>query len=688
MHPYRHPVIGYPDIYNRITRDDVVAYYKRMYVPNNIVFVVVGDLKATEVEAKLRELTKDFKMNAVEPAFVPAEPAQLSTRERHEEMSVELSRVNLAWHIPAVTDPDVYPLDVLAIVLGQGKSSRLYRELRQKRGLVHSIEASSYTPAHPGLFSVEAMTDADKRNAAIAAIRDEIRALGESPVSDAELQKAIKISISNYLDRLKTMEGQASDIAHNEILVGDPNFSATYLDNLRRVSVKDVQRVARRYLADNNLTITTLDPTGTEATAAATRAVSAGIEIQKIDLPNGLRLLVREDPKLPMVDVRAVLKGGVIAETDANNGLTKLTARTLLKGTTTRTADQIADTIESVGGDISYFAGNNSFGVSAHALSEDFDLALDLLADVLQHPTFPEDMVKRERDVQLAEIKAEQDHILRAGQQLLREAMYTHNPYRLNVLGKPETVAKLTRADLADFHRRYVVPNNIVLTVFGNVKAGQVLKAVEAKFGAMKPVKPEFPKAGPERLSADVRKEETKPKEQAVLLLGFSGSDIFSDDRYPLELLDEAYSGQGSRLFLRIRDQLGLAYYVGAYELLGLEPGYFALYVGTTPENVGTCEKEFLAELEKLKAEGLSEEELTRAKNSLLGQRKVRMQDNSELSLMVALDELYGLGYDFFKKQEERYRAVTMDDIKRIATKYFANKPHAVVVVKPASKEL
>jgi zinc protease len=686
-HPYRHPVIGYPDIYNRITRDDVVTYYKHMYVPNNIVFVIVGDVKAADVEAKLRELTKDFKMNAIEPAFVPAEPSQLSTRERHEDMPVELSRVNLAWHIPAVTDPDVYPLDVLAIILGQGKSSRLYRELRQKRGLVHSIEASSYTPAYPGLFSVEAMTDADKRDSAIAATREELRVLIDGSITDAELQKAIKCSVSSHLDRLKTMEGQASDLAHNEILVGDPNFSETYLANLRKVTVKDVQRVARQYLTDGNLTITTLDPTGTKATAAPTPGVATGIEIQKIDLPNGLRILVREDPKLPLVDVRAVLKGGVIAETDANNGITKLAARTLLKGTATRSAEQIADSIESVGGDISVFAGNNSFGVSAHVLSEDFDLALDVLADVLQHPTFPDDMLKRERDVQLAEIKAEQDHILRAGQQLLREAMYSRHPYRLNILGKPESVSKLTRADLADFQRRYVVPNNIVLTVFGNVKAEQVRKAIEAKFGAMKPVKLEFPKAGPEHLSKSVRKEEIKPKEQAVVLLGFSGADMFSEDRYPLELLDEAYSGQGSRLFLRIRDQLGLAYYVGAYELLGLEPGYFVLYVGTTPQNVQTCEKEFFAELEKLKAEGLTDEQLTRAKNSLIGQRKVRMQDNSELSLMVALDELYGLGYDFFKKQDDRYRAVTMDDIKRISNKYFADKPHAVVVVKPATKE-
>ena len=686
-HPYRLPVIGYPDVYNRVTRDDVVAYYKQHYVPNNIVFVVVGDVNATEVEQKLRELTKDFKMGAIDPAFVPPEPPQLAMRARDEEMPMQLSQIDLAWHIPSITSPDVYPLDVLGIVLGQGKSSRLFVDLRQKRGLVHSIEASSYTPGYPGIFVIEASTDPDKREAAVAAIREQVKALAESPVSDAELQKAIKISTSNFLDRLKTMQGQASDIAQNEFLVHDPDFSKVYLENLQKVTRTDLQRVIQKYFTDNNLTITSLNPTGTLARAKAVTTAKAQIEIKKFDFPNGLRLLVREDPKLPVVDLRAVLKGGVIAETEADNGITKLAARMLLKGTKSHTAEQIAEAMESAGGDISYFAGNNSFGVSAQSLSEDFDHTLDLLADVLQDPTFPDEMLTRERAVQVSEFKTEQDQIVRLGQQLLREALYQRHPYRLNMLGKPDTLAKLTRADLVNFQRRFIVPNNIVLTVFGNVKADEVRQKVEAKFGGMKSVKLEFPRTGPEILKADVNKVENVPKEQAVLLIGYSGTDMFNKDRYALELLDEAYSGQGSRLFLRVRDELGLCYYIGAYELVGLDPGYFVFYVGTTPQNVATCEKEIFAELDKLKTNGLSDEELTRAKNSLIGQRRVQMQDNAQLSMLVGLDELYGLGYDFFKTADDKYRAVTADDIKRVAKTYFDGKPHAVVVVEPSKEK-
>ena len=686
-HPYRFPVIGYPDIYNRLTRDDVVAYYKEHYVPNNLVFVVVGDVDTAKVEQELRELTKDAKMGAVAPAFVPPEPPQLSRRARHEEMPTQLSQIHLAWHIPAVTHPDVYPLDILAIVLGQGTSSRLYRELRQKRGLVHGIDAGSYTPGYPGIFVVEASADPDKRDAAIAAIREQVKQLASQPVTEEELHKAIKISTSNFLGELKTMQGQASDIARNEFLVGDPNFSTVYLENLRKVTRDDLQRVIQTYFTDNNLTITSLNPPGSLATPPATAVLTNEIAVKKFEFPNGLRLLVREDPKLPLVDFHAVLKGGVIAETAGNNGLTKLTARLLLKGTKTRSADQIADTMESVGGAISHFSGNNSFGVTAQSLSEDFDRTLDLLADVLQNPTFPEDLLARERAVQLAEFKAEQDQILRKGQQALRESLFSRHPYRLNPLGNSDSLAKLTRADLADFQRRFIVPNNMVLTVFGNVNAEEVRKKVEAKFGAMNSLKLEFPPTGPEMLPADVRTVQNVPKEQAVLLIGYNGADIFSKDRFALELLSEAYSGQASRVFHRLRDELGLCYYVGAYELLGLDPGYFAFYVGTTPQNVATCEKEIFAELEKLETGGLSDEELNRAKNGIIGQRRVHMQDNSELSLLVGMDELTGLGYDFFKTMDDKYRAVSLEDIKRVANQYFNNKPHAVAVVTPAEEK-
>ena len=686
-HPYRYTVIGYPDIFNRSTREDVFAYYKKFYVPNNLMFVVVGDVNADTIIARIRELTKDFRMNAMEPAALPVEPPQVAMRERHEEMDVQVSSLMLGWHIPGLTHADTPVLDVLAIVLGNGRSSRLYREVQQKQGLVHEISAGAYTPTYPGLFLVDASADADKRDAATATIRQEIKNLAQNPISKEECQKAVKMTLAGHLAGLKTMDGQADDIGSNEFSVSDPDYSKRYLEKLRKVTPADIQRVAALYLHDDNLTVVSINPLSEKQKTATAVTTSAGIAIQKFVLPNGIRLLVREDPKLPLVDIKAIMRGGVLVETADDNGITRLMANMLLKGTATRTADEISGSLESVGGGIAATAGNNSVSISAQVMSEDLDLGLNIVSDVLKNPSFPSDKLTRERDVQLSEIRSEQDEVMKEAFILLRKSMFKTHPFRLSALGSSNVVAKLTREDLRAFHRRYVVGGNLVLTVFGNVKTEDVRKQVTALFGSLPAKAPDFPKLAAESLAASVRKEEPKNREQSVLLIGYSGVDMFNSDRFALQLIDEAFSGQGSRLFLRLRDELGLCYYCGATQLTGASPGFFAFYVGTTPQKVALCEKEIVAEIERLQKDGLTTEELDRAKNSIIGQRKVKIQDNAELGLLTGLDELYGLGYGNFKADEASLRAVTTNDIKRVAAAYFTGKPNAVVVLNPGKKE-
>ena len=171
-----------------------------------------------------------------------------------------------------------------------------------------------------------------------------------------------------------------------------------------------------------------------------------------------------------------------------------------------------------------------------------------------------------------------------------------------------------------------------------------------------------------------------------MLLVGFSTTDIFSPDRYALDLLGEVYSGLGSRLFTRLRDELSLCYYCGAFQLAGVEPGFFAFYVGTTAPKIELCEKEIYAELGRLHTTGLTADELNRAKASIIGQRKVSLQDNSSVATMVALDELYGLGYKNFQTVDNKYQAVTLADIQRVVDRYFNGKPSAVAVVRSPGK--
>ncbi|WCJ58071.1 pitrilysin family protein [Fontisphaera persica] len=681
--PYRFTVIGYPDIFNELKREDVLAYYREKYAPNNLFFVVVGDVDAAAVEQRIRQNFAHAKARPLPPMVLPEEPRQLAAREVIEEAPIALAHVHFSWHIPDLRHPDVPALDVLATILGSGRSSRLYQTVRERLGLVNSIEAWTYSPGNPGLFGMSAVMDANKLEAARAAMLDEIEKLKSHPIKPAELQKAIKQFTSATLATRKTMAGQAQDLGASWLAAGDLDFSTRYLQAVKKTTAADLQRVARQYLTEENRTCYALTPPRPNHLAAPSITVARSASIEKFTLPNGLRVLLKEDHRLPFVEFRAVLRGGVLAETLDTSGLTTLMTRLLLKGTRKRSAERLAREIESLGGSMDTYGGNQSFGLNVEVLQADFTRGLDLLADALLHPVFPAEALERERQVQLASLENQRDQILPYAARLMRRVLFGPAGYGLDSLGETASVQKLSLADLQQMHRQLVVPSNCVLAIFGDVQTGPALKAIEKMLGRWRGRLALPPLPQPPALTKVVRHTETLEKKQALVIIGFPGVTLFDPDRHALELLQEACSDLGSRLFMRIRDQLGLAYYVGAQNFLGLTPGFFAFYAGTEPGQAALCEAEMLAEATLLRREGLAEEELQRAKAKLLGQRKIARQDLGHQAMAVALDELYGLGCHYFEQEDARIQGVTLEQVRAAAEKYLCPERMVVVVINP-----
>jgi zinc protease len=681
--PYRYTIIGYPDIFNEVKPEDIRNYYQEKYAPNNVFFVIAGDVKKDEVLAQIKAAYARTKSRAMPPVVLPDEPKQTAPREVVEEAPVELGHVHLAWHIPEASHADVPVLDVLAVLLGGGRSSRLFQQLREKAGLVHHIDAWTYSPGLPGLFGVSALVDGENFAAARDAAVKEIEKIKTLSVSANEVQKAVKQFIAATLSARKTMDGQAQNLGGNWLAAQDLNFSERYLAAVKRVTPHEVQRVTRQYLTAENRTLYALLPQGTAPRPKTETETSTEHPIQKFELANGLKLLVKEDHRLPFVEFRAVLQGGVLAETEASNGVTSLMAKMLLKGTAARSAEQIAVEIESVGGHIDSYGGNQSFGVNAEVLSSDFNTGLNLVADVLLNPLFPKDELEREREVQLAGIQARRDDLLKSASLAMRRGLFGATAFGLDTAGTEASVKKLSAADLTAFHRQLAVPNNCVLAIYGDVKALEVRTAVAKAFGGWKAAPPvPQPKFDFQR-PASHRVTETRDKKQAVLVIGFPGATMFSEDRFALEILQEICSDLGSRLFLRIREELGLAYYVGAQNLAGMVPGYFAFYTGTEPAKVAQVETELFKEAELLRQDGLTGEELKRAKAKIIGQKKIARADLGHLATLTALDELYGLGWQRSELDDAQYEAVTLDQIKTVARKYLVPESAVVAIVQP-----
>ena len=688
--PYRLTVIGYPDIFDRLTPSDIQTYYRERYVPNNVFLVITGDIQPDCVAEQVRQAYAGTRTQPLPPMVLPVDPAQTAPREMIEEAPIELAHVHVGWHIPDLRHPDVPVLDALAVLLGGGRSSRLFQQVREKLGLVHTIEAWTYSSGQPGLMGVSAVMDAVQFSAARHAMLAEVEQLQSGRVSASELRKAVKQFLAATLATRKTMQGQAQDLGGSWLVANDLNFSERYLAAIQRVTPADVRRVARHYLTAENRTLYALLPAGTVPKTVTSATVAADHPITKHDLPGGLRLLVKEDHRLPFIEFRAVFQGGVLAETAANNGLTQLLARLLLKGTRHRSARQIVTEIESVGGSLDSYGGHNSLGVNAEVLRADFATGLGLLADVLRHPLFPTAELAREREVQIAGIRSQRDNLLKSAGLAMRRRMFGTSGYGLDSLGSEESVARIKRNELQAFHRRLLTPNNCVLAIYGDVKPPEVRSAVLRAFqgwrtGDAAPFSAALPAPPSARTRGSTRVEEQRDKKQAVVVIGFPGATLYHPDRFALELLQEACSDLGSRVFLRVREKLGLAYYVGAQNFLGLTPGYFAFYAGTDPAKASQVEKELLEEARLLAEEGLTAAELHRAKAKLIGQKKISRQDLGSLATTTSLDELYGLGYRNIDTEDAHYEAVSLDPLRSVAKRYLTAASAIISILSPAT---
>ena len=683
--PYRYPIIGYPDVFNQIERQDIVSYYEEKYAPSNVFYVVVGDVDPVAITEQICQAYSDVPCRPLPPLVLPLEPRQAASRECIEEAPIELGHFHFGWHIPDIRHRDVPALDVLGTILGEGRSSRLFRQIREKQGLAHSVDAWTYSPGNPGLIGISGVADGDKCAASWEAILAEVERAKCDGFVDEEIEKAKKIFLAGTLGAKKTMQGQAQDLGGSWMAAHDLGFSERYLDRVRLLNVDDIRRVANEYLVEPNRTLAGLLPKGAKPVMVATVESHEQNAIELEALSNGLRVLTKEDHRLPFVEIRAVFRAGVLAETLELNGQTQLMSKLMLKGAGKRDGAEIVNAIESVGGQVDTYGASNSFGVSLEVLKEDLPLALEILSDLVLHPTFDADELERERTVQLAAIRAQGDQILQLGFRSMRRALFGASGYGLDSLGSDESVSGLTLDDIKTFFERYRNPENCVISVFGDVESAEIRSELDRILGAAVWPSTEVPKhvAPIEYAPSEFRLNRIVDKKQAAVVIAAQGTTFETKDRYALDLLQEACSDLGSRLFLRIRDRLGLAYYVGAQHMPGLVPGFFAFYAGTSPEKAEKVDEELCAEIELICREGLSQAELTRAKAKVVGQKKIARQDLGGMAMVSALDELYGFGFERWEEEEAEYEAIALEDIQAVAQKYLSADKLIHVTVGP-----
>jgi zinc protease len=500
--------------------------------------------------------------------------------------------------------------------------------------------------------------------------------------SEEELKKAKRIITVNAIEQFQTVKGVASDLGLNWLYARNLDFSRHYLERLQTVTPADVERVVSRYVTDSNLTVAVLRPENEPKRVPIGKKKTEDPQIHM--LRNGTKVVLIPDRRLPMVYASAVFRGGSLYETVANNGIHRLLTQVMPKGTKVRSAEQIAEQIEAMGGMLFVESGYSTMRIAASSLTADFSDAFAVMMDVAVNPVFPEESTERERESQIAALRAEKAQPQLVVRNLLRAEIYGDHPYGLNPLGREETVRQFGQADLIDKHRTCFNWPNAVFGFCGDFDAHRVLEMIDQlpqDFAEEKALPQPRTSVQSDFKSRSVTSYEGR--HQAVVCVGYLACTIESPDRISLEILDEAAGDSSSRFFVKVREELGLAYSVGSSLFLGVAPGIFSVHVATAPEHVERVTHILESELGKLCKHGLEPQEFERAKTRTLSQLAFQLQNMDAYAHSVALNELYGLGYDYVHHRRKKIESLTIDSVNEAARKYLMDKPAITVIVRP-----
>jgi zinc protease len=681
-HAYRYPVIGFSEQFKSIDEATIRGYYKARYVPSNMVLIVLGDVNLEALELAIENTFGQEPRTQLSTPVIPGELPQLAPRRAFITGDVSICRGSVAYRVPGIGHEDGPALDMLASILGNGESSVLCQALRMRRQLVNDIDVSCWNPGKTGLFWISYNSDTGTSEKVEAAIHEEIEAKIKAGFTQEELDRARRLTMTNEIDSRKTVSGHASRLGLSEVVVGDLFYPQQYFEALSTLTTDDIARVAKHYITATTRNVVTLDADEAKAHIAGS---SLRVELpapELIKLPNGARIVMQPDNRLPKVHIRFGALGGPLYETAATQGVTALLATLLTRDTQARSAENVSRTIESAGGRFDEFCGNNSFGVAMELLSGELQTGLDLLEYALIKPDFNPTTFEIERAGQIARIQEYDDEISERGRVHLRRAFYGDHPYRENSNGTVEALKALTTRDIAEHYAKLVRAGNSVVSICGDFDPSVTLPKLtdilsqlpNAEFIAQEP-----PFKGP-KVSDTI---EHMDREQAIVFRSFRGPGVRGAENYVADLLDEVLSDMSGPLFVSARERKGLAYFVGASRMTGVHTGMFTLYGGTRPDQVAQLRAEFDAVLEDIRQRGISEEELQRSRTRLKSRRRLSMQTIGARANNALLETLYGLPTETVAQFDGKIDAISMEDIRFFARNYLRDDARVDYAIGP-----
>lgn len=675
-HPYQHPVLGYPQLFESLTPNDVRASYKR-FVPNIAALAVAGDVNAQEIFDAVEHYISLMPEPHYAPVSIPEEPDPILPRTSTITFDADMARFNIGFLSANALNPDIYALDVLAVVLGQGDASRLRQKIIKESQLAQSIGVANDTLYHKGLFTIYATLRPENYDKVKSIIFDELKRLQEQKISPSELKRAQKLLLANYISSRSSLDAIASSLSFERVLTGDALFTQKYIQAIGRVTPAQVQNVAQRYFSQEKANFSILNPKSyADPNANQTSSQDYQDLIWKQgSLKNGAQVVAIQNTFTPTATMTIVFRGGLLAETPATSGISKICAQMLTRAK--QNHEDLSTILENRGIRLQSFADDNSFGLNVNMLIDDLPFALENLARVLKDPSFLADELENVRKKCLLDIQAENDNMFGRGFNLLRKAMFKDHPYGFSINGTAESVSSLTLKDLTDFYRSYATPENMIISISGDLSPEDAIAKIETTFSKIprSSLKPSFASLDILPLAASEEAVTHVDRQGAVVLFGFSGIRMTDPSFYSFEVLNSIMSGYGGRLLHQIRNAQSLTYTQHFFSFPGYGKGFFGAFAGTSVENQEKVIQGIKKQITLLPKSSVSDKEILDSKREILTRFRNRKQDNGFLASKTAQYILYGLSPEAFFNYEKNISGVTKADIDTAIRLYIQEKP-------------
>ncbi len=691
-HPMRHPTIGYLPVVQTVTRNDVISFYRDRYVPQNMVFAVVGDVQTRHVLDRIDSLFANFSRTTERTVTLPNEPPQASPRSARLEMEGETVHFSLGWPTIALQHPNLYSLDLISDLLTNGDSSRLGSRLRVEQPHAIGVQSFSFTPSFvPGWFGVSVECRPDRVDICRRTILEEIERLQNEPVDESELNKVKRQQAAAHVFSQQTVQAQANALISSFIATGDPRFDEQYVRAIQQVTPDQVRDMARQYFQPRSLSEVVIEPPGLAQPLPETSVAALESPVLRHEFPNGLIVLLKRHAVTPIVTVQAFVRAGSVSDTDATSGLAAIATQLMMKGTEKHTARQIAEFFDSVGGVLLTDSQRNTSYLQCSILKEDLPPSLDYAFQVLFRPSFPAEEFLKVQSQLLDAIAARKGDPQTEISDFWTSLLPANSPYHRRVEGTLETVGSLQVSDCVDFHRRMFVPENMVLAVFGDIDPQAELEQLKCTFGSVQRSRTFERQTFPSSHSEIPGRNENLTSERentSMVVIGYPTFPLTStDEQSALEVLDAVLTGGrgiGGRLFKELRGER-LVYYVAGRSITGLAPGFYCLVAQTHPQSREEVVRRIQASVSRICDEGIPQAEFELAKQKLTVAHVMQNTTPASQAFQAAVHELHGLGYDFDQQYDRRIRQVTVEAVQELARRYFHDPIIATSSPSPSS---